>query len=142
MKHGNALRRANDKSPRRASAFPSILGNANSVGSTMLAGRPPSSFTRSAPANSLPAPAEARGGRPEKEIEPMDRADAWLEIDPELRPPRIENPATRYGVWWHDFAQKIPWHSHPGAWQAAFDESVSNSPDPARSRREWELVSN
>jgi len=93
------------------------------------------------PSKFAPASAEATAGRPEKEIEPMDRADVWLEIEPELRPPRIENPATRYGVWWHDFAQKIPWHSHPGAWQAAFDESVSNSPDPARSRREWKLLS-
>ena len=79
---------------------------------------------------------------PEEEPDETRDADVWLEIEPELRPPRIENPATRYGIWWHDFAQKIPWHSHPGAWEAAFDESVSNSPDPARSRREWKLLSN
>src|SRR5262249_9642894 len=67
MKHGNALRRANDKSPRRASAFPSILGNANSVGSTMLAGRPPSSFTRAPPENRLPPPPRLRrAGRKKK----------------------------------------------------------------------------
>jgi len=79
---------------------------------------------------------------PEEEPDETRDADVWLEIEPELRPPRIENPATRYGIWWHDFAQKIPWHSHPGAWQEAFDGSVSNSPDPARSRREWKLLSN
>jgi ATP-dependent exoDNAse (exonuclease V) beta subunit len=63
-----------------------------------------------------------------------------MEIEPGLRPPRVENPATRYGVWWHEFAQKIPWRSRLGAWQATFTAHVSDSPDQARSKREWELL--
>jgi ATP-dependent exoDNAse (exonuclease V) beta subunit len=76
----------------------------------------------------------------EQEIEPGATDDAWIETEPELRPPRVENPATRYGIWWHEFAQKIPWHSHRDAWQAAFEANLSDSPEPARSKREWKLL--
>jgi ATP-dependent helicase/nuclease subunit A len=76
----------------------------------------------------------------ERQIEPEATADAWIEIEPELRPPCVGNPATRYGIWWHDFAQKIPWHSQRNAWQAAFEANLSDSPDPARSKREWKLL--
>ena len=76
----------------------------------------------------------------EKQIEPEATADAWIEIEPELRPPRIGNPATRYGIWWHEFAQKIPWHSQQNAWQVVFEANLSDSPEPARSKREWKLL--
>jgi ATP-dependent helicase/nuclease subunit A len=76
----------------------------------------------------------------EQQIEPEATADAWIEIEPELRPPLVGNPATRYGIWWHDFAQKIPWHSQRDVWQAAFEANLSDSPEPARSKREWELL--
>jgi ATP-dependent exoDNAse (exonuclease V) beta subunit len=76
-----------------------------------------------------------------QETSPPEREDVWLEVEPELRPPRIENPATRYGIWWHEFAQNISWRSSPRDWQAAFEESVVISPEPARSKREWKLLS-
>ena len=76
----------------------------------------------------------------EQEIEPETAADAWIEIEPELRSPRVGNAATRYGIWWHEFAQKIPWHSQRDAWQAAFEANISESPEPARSKREWKLL--
>src|SRR5262245_43978223 len=76
----------------------------------------------------------------EQEIEPEATVDTWIEIEPELRPPRVENPATRYGIWWHDFAQRIPWHSQRHAWQAAFEANLPDSPEPARSKREWKLL--
>jgi ATP-dependent exoDNAse (exonuclease V) beta subunit len=76
----------------------------------------------------------------EQETEPEITPDAWIEIEPELRPPRVGNPATRYGIWWHEFAQKIPWHSPRDAWQAAFEANISESPEPARSKREWKLL--
>jgi ATP-dependent helicase/nuclease subunit A len=76
----------------------------------------------------------------EDESEPV--ADAWIEIDPELRSPRVENPATRYGVWWHDLAQKIPWRSQRDEWQTAFEANLADSPEPARSKREWKLLNN
>jgi ATP-dependent exoDNAse (exonuclease V) beta subunit len=75
----------------------------------------------------------------EQEIQP-EATDAWIEIEPELRPPRVENAATRYGIWWHEFAQKIPWRSKRDAWQTAFEANLSDSPDPARSKREWKLL--
>ena len=76
----------------------------------------------------------------EQEIEPEATADAWIEIEPELRSPRIGNPATRYGIWWHGFAQKIPWHSQRDTWQAAFEANLSDSPEPPRAKREWKLL--
>jgi ATP-dependent exoDNAse (exonuclease V) beta subunit len=78
---------------------------------------------------------------PEQEPGETASTKEWIEIEPELRPARVDNPATRYGLWWHEFAQEIPWKSQPEAWQAAFDKSVATSPEPARSRREWKLLS-
>ena len=76
----------------------------------------------------------------EQQVEPEATADVWIEIEPELRPLRVGNPATRYGIWWHEFAQKIPWHSQGDVWQAAFEANLSDSPEPARSKREWKLL--
>ena len=93
------------------------------------------------PSKFAPASAEALVGRPKAKVEAAEGVEAWSEIEPELRPTRIDNPATRYGLWWHQFAQEIPWCSQMDAWQATFDKSVANSPEPARSRREWKLLS-
>ena len=67
-------------------------------------------------------------------------ADVWKEAEPELRPATIDNPAMRYGVWWHVFAQSIPWNLDPSVWEKAFEASSTTSPDPARSKREWKLL--
>jgi ATP-dependent exoDNAse (exonuclease V) beta subunit len=77
---------------------------------------------------------------PEEEIETSEGADVWIEVEPDLRPPRIDSPATRYGLWWHEFAQKIPWSLEAATWQNVFEESLAASPDPARSKREWTLL--
>jgi ATP-dependent exoDNAse (exonuclease V) beta subunit len=89
---------------------------------------------------------------PEEEVGETPTTDEWIEIEPELRPPRIDNPATRYGVWWHDFAEQIPWVRAGLAfnggkqselfevWEKSFQASVTSSPDPARSKREWQLL--
>jgi ATP-dependent exoDNAse (exonuclease V) beta subunit len=76
----------------------------------------------------------------EEEVRPVVTDDAWIEMEPELRPPRIDNPATRYGVWWHNFVQKIPWLSDATAWDEVFAAHHASSPDPARSAREWRLL--
>jgi ATP-dependent exoDNAse (exonuclease V) beta subunit len=76
----------------------------------------------------------------ERQVEPNETVDVWIDIEPELRPPQIGNAATRYGIWWHDFAQKIPWHSPRDAWQTVFDANFSDSPESARSKREWRLL--
>jgi len=77
---------------------------------------------------------------PEEEAGERPQMDEWIETEPELRPPQIENPATRYGVWWHEFAQNIPWRANADAWETAFDAKLSDSPEPARSKREWKLL--
>jgi ATP-dependent exoDNAse (exonuclease V) beta subunit len=66
--------------------------------------------------------------------------EEWIEIEPELRPARIDNPATRYGVWWHDFVEQIAWRSESKTWQPIFDRNIVASPDVARSKREWQLL--
>jgi hypothetical protein len=63
-----------------------------------------------------------------------------MEIEPELRPPRIDSPATRYGLWWHGFIQRVPWSVGADAWQTVFDETIGTSPEPARSKREWAML--
>jgi ATP-dependent exoDNAse (exonuclease V) beta subunit len=77
---------------------------------------------------------------PEEEIAPTESADVWVEVEPELRPPRIDSPATRYGVWWHEFVQQIPWLDDAAAWDKAFAGTHADSPDMARSAREWRLL--
>src|SRR5438874_5656188 len=66
--------------------------------------------------------------------------EEWIEIEPELRPPRIDNPATRYGVWWHDFIEQLAWRSQIKNWSETFDRNLAASPDVARSKREWRLL--
>ena len=66
--------------------------------------------------------------------------EEWIEIEPELRPPRIDNPATRYGVWWHDFIEQLAWRSQIKNWSETFDRNLAASPDVARSKREWQLL--
>jgi ATP-dependent exoDNAse (exonuclease V) beta subunit len=77
---------------------------------------------------------------PEEEIGAAESADVWMEIEPELRPPRIENSATRYGIWWHQFIQQIPWQRDVAAWDVIFEATQMTSPDVARSKREWRLL--
>ncbi|MEO6969922.1 MAG: UvrD-helicase domain-containing protein [Chthoniobacterales bacterium] len=76
----------------------------------------------------------------EEETSATDHDEAWIEIEPELRPARIDNPATRYGVWWHDFVQRVPWLNEPAAWDEVFAVHHATSPDMARSAREWQLL--
>ncbi len=76
----------------------------------------------------------------EEESSESPSVEEWIELEPELRPPRIDNPAKRYGVWWHDFAEQIEWRSEPKKWSETFERNVAESPDVARSRREWQLL--
>ena len=54
--------------------------------------------------------------------------------------PAAASPALRYGVWWHAFAQRLPWNSEMNSWEKIFEASKSLSPEPARSQREWEML--
>ncbi|HEX8491142.1 MAG TPA: PD-(D/E)XK nuclease family protein, partial [Chthoniobacterales bacterium] len=53
-----------------------------------------------------------------------------------------DNAATLYGSWWHTLFQHLPWTSAPSQWQTAFSALHPASPDPDRSAREWELITN
>src|SRR5207245_10240257 len=77
---------------------------------------------------------------PEEELSETPSAVQRSETESELRPLRIDNPATRYGLWWHDFAEQIPWSSEPKNWNETFERNLAASPDPARSKREWQLL--
>jgi ATP-dependent exoDNAse (exonuclease V) beta subunit len=69
-------------------------------------------------------------------------ANIWSEENGALRTPAIANAATRYGLWWHDFIQQIPWNGDADAnsWEKVFDANRALSPDMARSTREWRLL--
>jgi ATP-dependent exoDNAse (exonuclease V) beta subunit len=54
--------------------------------------------------------------------------------------PRSTSPALRYGLWWHNFIEKLNWSEDPDSWNRVFDQQKSISPDPARSLREWKLL--
>jgi ATP-dependent exoDNAse (exonuclease V) beta subunit len=77
---------------------------------------------------------------PEEEVSGGPSVEEWIELEPELRPPRIDNPAKRYGVWFHDFVEQIDWRSEPKQWSETFERNLAASPDVARSRREWQLL--
>lgn len=62
------------------------------------------------------------------------------ELEPAARVPAPDNPATRYGAWWHEFAEQLPWRRGEADRQTAFDREVQLSPDAQRSLDEWELL--
>src|SRR5207237_7539373 len=76
----------------------------------------------------------------EEQIVEERAADSWQEVEPALQPPRIDNPATRYGLWWHEFAEQAAWTSDVSALDDLFETSCAISPDAARSKREWQLL--
>lgn len=63
-------------------------------------------------------------------------ADDWSE---NLKTPAAFSPALRYGIWWHEFMQQLPWQSDTESWKQVFERNKTASPDAARSKREWEL---
>jgi ATP-dependent exoDNAse (exonuclease V) beta subunit len=73
-------------------------------------------------------------GLPGDEIE-----ERWSQNEPVLSP-RPASPALRYGLWWHDFVQRLPWKNGSSDWDKLFEEYRKLSPDPARSAREWKLL--
>ncbi len=84
--------------------------------------------------------AKASGeGLPVEEIAAVE--ERWKPNDL-LRLPRPASPALRYGLWWHDFVQRLPWSNGSDGWDDLFQAHRKLSPDPARSLREWKLLLN
>lgn len=50
------------------------------------------------------------------------------------------NAGQRYGTWWHGFVERLDWTAGHPDWDAAFQSALADSPDPARSHREWALL--
>ena len=78
-------------------------------------------------------------GLPREEVSPALGADELF------RSATQPGPALRYGVWWHDFVRQIPWESVRRSQTAAtageiFERYRGDSPDAARSAREWRLL--
>jgi ATP-dependent exoDNAse (exonuclease V) beta subunit len=69
------------------------------------------------------------------EAEPETRQ----ERDEDQAPPSADNPGIRYGTWWHECVETIPWPLPLEAWQRQFLAALPRSPQPARSTLEWEL---
>ena len=66
-----------------------------------------------------------------------------LEAEPERAAERDErssadNPAIRYGTWWHKLMEAVPW-AEPADWDRAFAAALVASPQPDRARREWDI---
>jgi len=76
----------------------------------------------------------------EEQIVEERAVDIWQEVEPELQPPRTDSPATRYGVWWHEFAEQAIWTSDVSALDDLFEIKLPMSPDAARSKRDWQLL--
>jgi ATP-dependent exoDNAse (exonuclease V) beta subunit len=67
-------------------------------------------------------------------------ADVRKEIEPEFRAATFPSAATRYGTWWHEFVQQISWRDEAASWDETFAATQADSPDMARSAREWKLL--
>ncbi|MDQ6808396.1 MAG: PD-(D/E)XK nuclease family protein, partial [Verrucomicrobiota bacterium] len=46
----------------------------------------------------------------------------------------------RYGSWWHELMERIPWDKAADAWPQIFERHLADSPEPERSRTEWNLL--
>jgi ATP-dependent helicase/nuclease subunit A len=75
-------------------------------------------------------------GLPREEVSPA------LGGDELFRSATQPSPALRYGVWWHDFVRQIPWElvRRSQTAEEIFERCRANSPDAARSAREWRLL--
>ena len=78
-------------------------------------------------------------GLPIEEIAAVE--EQWKPNDL-LRLPRPASPALRYGLWWHDFVQRLRWNNGSDGWNDLFQAHRKLSPDPARALREWKLLLN
>ena len=47
---------------------------------------------------------------------------------------------TRYGIWWHEFVERLDWQAGVAQWDLRFTDALADSPDPDLSRREWALL--
>ena len=51
---------------------------------------------------------------------------------------QLDNAATRYGHWWHQLLQRLPW-SDEQKWDEIIRSALENSPERKRAEKEWKL---
>jgi ATP-dependent helicase/nuclease subunit A len=88
------------------------------------AGRRAADFVRKINPSGLPA-------------EEISTGEIWAAVE---RIPASASPAIRYGVWWHELVQQIPWDRDAAAWDEIFEANRTSSPDASRSAKEWRLL--
>ena len=66
------------------------------------------------------------------EVEPA------LAFEQEEASPSPRHPGILYGIWWHQLMENLPW-SQPERWPEIFATALAVSPNPDRSRGEWDL---
>jgi ATP-dependent helicase/nuclease subunit A len=80
-------------------------------------------------------PSGLAAGAEWRDMEPGERQDA----DAEFREAAFDNPATRYGTWWHGFVEGLTWND-PTKCGVRFAEWKKSAPDARRAEREWNLL--
>ena len=59
-------------------------------------------------------------------------------VSPSMRAGTLDNTATRYGRWWHQLLQRLPWNDE-SAWDEMLNAALSNVADRQRAEKEWQL---
>ena len=72
-------------------------------------------------------------------IKPPVESELEPRFEGEEAAPVALHPGLIYGTWWHEFVQAVPWAESRARWQESFEMAQRQSPQPERSRREWEL---
>jgi ATP-dependent exoDNAse (exonuclease V) beta subunit len=88
------------------------------------AGRRATDFVRKINPSDLPA-------------EEISADEIWAAVE---RIPASASPAIRYGIWWHELVQQIPWDRDAAVWDEIFEANRTSSPDTSRSAKEWRLL--
>ncbi len=68
-----------------------------------------------------------------------DEAEPEITAAREEEDPAPDNPGIRYGTWWHEMIQAVPWTEPRAAWEAVFAREERDCPQPERARAEWDL---
>jgi ATP-dependent exoDNAse (exonuclease V) beta subunit len=66
--------------------------------------------------------------------------EAEPEAAAEREEPSPDNPAIRYGTWWHETMETMPWAQPREMWDKHAEAAFQTSPQPERARREWEIL--
>lgn len=72
-------------------------------------------------------------------VHPPPESEPEAEFEREENQSPIKNPGIVYGIWWHELMEVVPWEKPREEWQRRFAEALIRSPEPERSRREWDL---